>query len=117
MQTGDKVCIHSIKDLHFRGRALKVQAVLVTPDAIKDILFNPGKDMGMQNMISESTLKKLIIKGFWRYSYINLGQYIKVDVEPQSTSFGGSQGNNSRPVILRIVWIEHDGEPTDPPND
>jgi hypothetical protein len=39
VQPGEKVCVHSIKDLHYRGRALKIQAVIVTPNAIKDILF------------------------------------------------------------------------------
>jgi hypothetical protein len=59
-------------------------------------------------MISESTLKKLIVKGMWRYSYLNLGQYVKVDLDPPSSSFGGPSANNARPVILRIVHIEHD---------
>ena len=74
VQLGDKVCIHSIKDrnLHQRGRAMRVQAVLVTPNAIKDILFT-GKDTGSVNMISEPRIKQLIIKGLWRYSYLNLG--------------------------------------------
>jgi hypothetical protein len=39
IQPGDKVCVHTIKDLHHRGRAFRVQAVLATPGAIKDILY------------------------------------------------------------------------------
>lgn len=55
----------------------------MTPDAIKDILFT-GKETGSVNMISESRLKQLVIKGLWRYSYLNLGQYVKVELEPPS---------------------------------
>ena len=109
VQLGDKVCVHSIKDrnLYQRGRAQRIQAVLVTPDAIKDILFT-GKETGSVNMISETRLKQLVIKGLWRYSYLNLGQYVKVELEPPSQSYGG---NNSRPVILRIVSLIHDRDP------
>lgn len=85
MQLGDKVCVHSInpRSLYQRGQAQRIQAVLVTPDAVKDILFT-GKETGSVNMISESRLKQLVIKGLWRYSYLNLGQYVKVELEPPS---------------------------------
>lgn len=56
-------------------------------------------------MMSEAKLKLLIIKGVWRYSFLNLGQYFKVDVDPPAI-FGST--NNSRPVVLRIVAIDSD---------
>ena len=108
VQPGDKVCVHSIKDLYKRVKSLRVQAVLVTPSAIKDILFT-GQDTSSPNLISEKKLKQLVVKGLWRYSYLNLGQYVKVELEPPAPSFGSTSPNNSRPVILRIVSIYHNG--------
>lgn len=73
---GDKVCVHAIKDLHQRGRALRIQAVLVTSGAIKDILWT-GHDASnsndYQHQLSDVKIKALIVKGLWRYSYLNLG--------------------------------------------
>ena len=60
-------------------------------------------------MISETKLKHLVVKGLWRYSYLNLGQYVKVDLDPPASAFGS--GSNSRPVILRIVSLEHNRDP------
>ena len=75
--------------------------MLVTPSAIKDILFT-GQETATANMISATKLKAIVVKGLWRYSYLNIGQYVKVDLEPPPPSFGGT-ANNGRPVILRII--------------
>jgi porphobilinogen deaminase len=70
----DKVCIHSIKDIHKRNNVLKVQAVLMTSNAIKDVLFVPDEsDNQAGNLLSETKLKSLIVKGLYRYSSLNLG--------------------------------------------
>jgi hypothetical protein len=86
--------------------ARRVHAVLVTVEAIKDILFTKQETANV-NTLSATKIKALIVKGLWRYSHLNLGQYVKVEIEPPVPSFGAiSQTSNSRPVIIRIVSVE-----------
>jgi hypothetical protein len=59
-------------------------------------------------MISEAKLKSVIMKGLLRYSFANLGQFIKVDVNPPTPSHLNMSTSNARPVIMRIVYLEHD---------
>ena len=59
-------------------------------------------------MISEGKLKSVIAKGVWRYSFVSLGQYLKVDVDPPTPSHLNMSTSNARPVIMRIVLLEHD---------
>jgi hypothetical protein len=59
-------------------------------------------------MISETKLKSVILKGLWRYSFVHLGQYVKVDVDPPTPSHLNMLTNNARPVIMRIMSLEHD---------
>ena len=56
VEQGDKVCVHSIKDMHHRGKALTVQAVLSTPNAVKDILYT-GNEPSTPMMCSDAKLK------------------------------------------------------------
>ncbi len=83
-----------------------MHAVLVTVEAIKDILFTKQETANV-NTLSATKIKALIVKGLWRYSHLNLGQYVKVEIEPPVPSFGAiSQTSNSSPVIIRIVSVE-----------
>jgi hypothetical protein len=46
----------------------------MTSNAIKDVLFVPGEsDNQAGNLLSETKLKSLIVKGLYRYSSLNLG--------------------------------------------
>jgi len=101
VEQGDKVCVHSIKDHNFKGKALNVEAVLVTPNAVKDILYT-GQENSTPAMISDVKLKQLIAKGVMRYSFLSIGQYVKVELEPPNVL------STSRPIILRIVSLQHD---------
>jgi|LakMenEpi03Aug12_release.lakeMendotaPanAssembly.Ray.scaffolds.fasta_scaffold6344830_1 hypothetical protein len=59
-------------------------------------------------MISETKLKSVILKGLLRYSFLHFGQFMKVDVDPPTPSHLNMSTSNARPVIIRIVYLEHD---------